>query len=143
MGRRSLQIATGILATIPVVAGAAAFYFGVRAPIYRLASACVIPTMDSNYRFLGGEWLGIGLAAFWLIPRIERETTLFRAIWIAIFIGGIGRTVSLLTLGAPVPQYVAFLVVETLGAPVFIYWQSRVAKSASVSWSPGEAAATA
>ena len=31
------------------------------------------------------------LAVWWLVPHIETETTLFRAVWLMIFLGGVGR----------------------------------------------------
>lgn len=143
MGRRSLQIATGIVAAIPVATGMLALYFGARTPLYKLPLADVTPLLDSNYRFLGGEWLGLGLAAYWLIPTIERQTVLFRAIWCAVFLGGMGRLISLLAFGLPSPLYSAFFVVEICGAPTFIYWQHQVAKAATGEWRAGGAAATA
>lgn len=131
MGRRSLQIATAIVATIPVTTGGMLLFYGIRSPLYHVIGDCITPLLDSNLRFLAGEWLGVGLAAWWLIPRIERETTLFRAIWIAVFIGGVGRLVSLAALGRPPLIFVAFTLVEIVGAPIFIYWQHRVATAAT------------
>jgi hypothetical protein len=65
MKQRPLQVATAVLALIPVV--------------------------NSNLRFFGGVWLGLGLAMLWLVPSIERHGILFRALWGAIFLGGAGR----------------------------------------------------
>ena len=136
MGKRNLQIATAIFAAVPVATGALALFHGARSPLYSLPSNVVSPLLDSNYRFLGGEWLGVGLVAYWLIPRIERQTILFRAIWCTIFLGGIGRVISLVTFGPPPPLYAAFIIVEIFGAPVFIYWQHRVATSPPFARSP-------
>jgi hypothetical protein len=127
MSRRPLQVATAVVAAIPVTTGGLALFYGVRSPLYQVAGDCVTPLLDSNFRFLAGLWVGVGLAACWLIPRIERETTLFRAIWVAIFLGGVGRLVSLAALGRLPPVFAAFMFVELLGAPLFIYWQHRVA----------------
>ena len=64
----------------------------------------------------------------WLVPRIEREAVLFRALWLMIFLGGAGRLLSLTMLGAPLPPFIAFTVLELLGAPLMLWWQHRVAR---------------
>lgn len=64
------------------------------------------------------------------MPTIEQQGTLFRALWVAIFLGSVGRLLSWLFIGAPPLPYVGFLLLEILGAPLFIYWQWRVAQSA-------------
>jgi hypothetical protein len=67
---------------------------------------------------------------FWLIPRIEIQTVLFRAIWAAIFIGGLGRLLSTAFMAVPPAPFIAFTALEVLGAPIFVYWQAQVAKAA-------------
>jgi hypothetical protein len=87
--------------------------------------------MDGNFRFSLGLWFGVGLVGVWMIPTIERQTTVFRGMWFAVFCGGVGRLISFFSVGAPPPVFAALGVVELLGAPVFIYWQHRVAISAT------------
>jgi hypothetical protein len=65
----------------------------------------------------------------WTVPWIEQQGTLFRWLWAAVFLGGVSRLLSWLVIGAPLP-YIGFLLLEIVGAPLFIYWQSRVAQSA-------------
>jgi uncharacterized protein DUF4345 len=57
------------------------------------------PILDSNLRFFGGIWLGLGLAMLWLVPSIAQQGVLFRAL------------------------------LELVGSPLFIYWQYRIAQS--------------
>jgi Domain of unknown function (DUF4345) len=45
-----------------------------------------------------------------------------------IFCGGVGRLISLLLVGMPLAPFVGFIVLEIVGAPLFIMWQARVAK---------------
>jgi hypothetical protein len=63
----------------------------------------------------------------WLVPRIEKQTVLFRVIWGAIFLGGIGRLLSILLVGSPPAPFIGFTGLEIIGAPFFAYWQHRVA----------------
>jgi uncharacterized protein YjeT (DUF2065 family) len=129
MSRRLLQIATGLLALVPIVTGAITM-LGTGDPLYASSDIPALPVLDSNLRFFGGLWLGLGVALYWLLPRIERETALFRTIWGAIFLGGIGRALSILLIDAPPIPFIGFTALELVGAPLFIYWQYRVAAAA-------------
>ncbi|KWV60604.1 hypothetical protein AS156_28250 [Bradyrhizobium macuxiense] len=126
MGKRPLQIVTALLALVPVLTGLITM-LGVHDPLYASADIPALPVLDSNLRFFGGTWLGLGLAMLWLVPRIESQTVLFRVIWGAIFLGGIGRLLSILLVGAPPLPFIGFTALELIGAPLFVYWQHRVA----------------
>jgi hypothetical protein len=125
MNKRPLQIAMCVLGVIPVVTGVLTM-LGLGDPIYAAAGIPANALLDSNLRFFGGVWLVLGLAVFWLVPRIEAETALFRTLWFMIFAGGVGRLASMLFLGLPPWPFVGFTVLELVGAPVFIVWQSRL-----------------
>ena len=126
MGRRSLQVAMAVLGVIHVATGIVTM-FGLSDPIYASAGLPANALLDSNLRFFGGLWLVLGLSIYWLIPRIERQTVLFRLLWLMIFAGGIGRLVSMVFLGLPPLPFVGFTALEIIGAPLFIAWQSRIA----------------
>lgn len=130
MGKRLLQIVTTLLGLVPLLTGIVTL-LGVGDPLYSAAGIPALPVLDSNLRFFGGVWLGLGIAILWLVPRIESETVLFRAIWGAIFLGGIGRLLSILLVGTPPIPFVGFTALELIGAPLFIYWQHRVAQAAA------------
>ena len=125
MSKRALQILTGLLAVIPVGTGLLGI-LGVEDPVYVAVGVPRILLLDTNLRFYSGAWLGLGLALFWLIPTIERQTVLFRVLWGMIFIGGIGRVLSMMRLGWPPVPFVAFTAIELVGAQLFIWWQSRL-----------------
>jgi Domain of unknown function (DUF4345) len=98
MSRLLLQICTGLLSLIPIATGIVTM-LGVKDPLYRPLGLPAAPVLDSNLRFLGGIWLGIGLAMLWLVPSIERQGTLFRVLWVAVFLGGVGRVLSWIVIG--------------------------------------------
>jgi hypothetical protein len=124
MGKRLLQVITTLLGFVPLSTGIITL-LGVGDPLYSAAAIPALPVLDSNLRFFGG------VAILWLVPRIETETVLFRAIWIAIFLGGAGRLLSILLVGTPPIPFVGFTALELIGAPLFIYWQHRVAEAAT------------
>ncbi|MHC2333569.1 DUF4345 domain-containing protein [Bradyrhizobium sp. USDA 4454] len=126
MGRRALQIATAALALVPILTGIITM-LGVSDPLYASSGVPALPVLDGNLRFFGGVWLGLGLALLWLVPRIESESVLFRVVWSGIFLGGIGRLLSMVMVGLPPLAFVGFTALEVIGAPLFVYWQHRVA----------------
>jgi uncharacterized protein YjeT (DUF2065 family) len=130
MNRKVLQITTAFLGIIPLVTGLLSM-LGVKDPVYASAGIPVSPLLDSNLRFFGGVWLGLGIALLWLIPSIENQSILFRAIWGAIFLGGVGRLSSIVVVGSPPISLIGFTALEIIGAPMFVYWQQRVALASS------------
>jgi Domain of unknown function (DUF4345) len=130
MGKRALQYTGSILGLIPVITGIIGL-MGVNDPLYVAIGIPKSILLDSNLRFFSGVWLGLGLTLLWLIPRIDKEATIFRIVWGMIFLGGIGRLLSMLTLGAPPLPFMAFTALEIIGAPLFIYWQHKIQNKAS------------
>jgi Domain of unknown function (DUF4345) len=128
---RTLQIATAVLGLIPVVTGVISM-MGVTDPIYASANVPRDALLDSNLRFFGGLWLALGLALLWLIPRIDTPTgtIVFRMLWGMIFVGGVGRLLSMLFIGMPPLPFVAFTLLEIVGAPLFILWHKSLLKTA-------------
>ena len=133
MSRRALQAATIALGLVPVITGGLTM-LGLDDPIYASAGLPPNPLLDSNLRFFGGVWLGLGVAMLWLVPSIHRQTMLFRALWVAVFIGGVGRCLSWALAGMPPAPFIGFTALEIVGAPLFIYWQHRVAQAQAQAW---------
>jgi Domain of unknown function (DUF4345) len=125
--KRALQIVTGVLGLVPIVTGLIGMS-GTSDPIYAAAGLAPLPLLDSNLRFFAGVWFGLGLAILWLVPKIDTQTVLFRAVWVMIFCGGVGRLISLILVGVPPAPFVGFIILEIVGAPFFIWWQARIAK---------------
>ncbi|MES2947309.1 MAG: DUF4345 domain-containing protein [Pseudomonadota bacterium] len=126
--KRPLQIVSALLGIVPVVTGLVQM-MGIHDPLYAQLNLPADATLDSNMRFLAGVWLGLGLAVLWLVPRIAEQTVLFRLLWLMIFLGGVGRLVSTAIVGFPPAPFVAFTVLEVVGAPLFVYWQHQVAQN--------------
>jgi hypothetical protein len=130
MNKRGLQVATAVLGAIPVITGIITM-FGLSDPIYASAGIPANALLDSNLRFFGGVWLGLGIALYWLIPNIEKQTVLFRVLWGMIFLGGIGRLLSMIYIGLPPLPFIGFTALEIIGAPFFILWQARLSRTAA------------
>ena len=48
--------------------------------------------------------------------------------WGMIFVGGIGRLISMLALSAPPVPFIGFTGLEIIGAPLFVFWQTQIAE---------------
>jgi hypothetical protein len=127
MSKRGLQILNGVLAAIPVVTGIVGMS-GVSDPLYASPPLPQSILLDSNLRFLSGVWLGLGIAMYWTLPDIDKKRALFRALWGMIFVGGIGRLISMLVLTLPPAPFIGFTALEIVGAPIMVFWQARLAK---------------
>jgi hypothetical protein len=125
MSKRALQITMTLLGAIPVITGILTM-FGLSDPLYASAHLAANPLLDSNLRFFGGTWFGLGLAVWWLIPAIDKRGSTFRILWGMIFLGGIGRALSMIYAGTPPAPFIGFTLLELIGAPLLIAWQYRI-----------------
>lgn len=128
MSRLLLQLVNGLVGLATLVLGTIQVSFGVRSPLYAEANLPDFPILDSNLRFFGGMGLGLGLVLLYLLPTIERQGPLFRAVWLCAFLGGVGRLISVPVVGSPSSLLLSFTVLEVVGAPVLVLWQRRVAE---------------
>jgi len=128
MNKKALQVVTLILALVPTLTGIVGL-MGLDDPIYGQHSGNGNEILDSNLRFFSGLWLGIGITLFFIIKRIDAplQSQVFRMVWGCIFLGGVGRLLSMFFAGPPPLPFVGFTLLEILGAPFFIYWQKKIA----------------
>ena len=96
MNKKTLQVTTALLGLIPVVTGIIAM-LGIDDPLYASLGLPRSTLLDSNLRFFAGLWLGAGIAMLWLVPSIERQKVLYRALW-----GATAFTATLTSMLGPV-----------------------------------------
>lgn len=129
MKKRVLQVILAFVGAILLISG----FLGVLPPgisnqFYEISlnnsmSGNII--LDSNYRFYTGLSIGLGLVMFWIIPTIEKEKKVLRIISLLIFMGGLGRVISMITFGIPQPLFILFTGFELL-FPVLIILQNKI-----------------
>jgi hypothetical protein len=125
--KRALQIAIAVAGLVPVGAGFAGVTLGPRfARLGDPIGFSTDATLDSHFRYLSGLLLGIGLIFWSMIPTIERRGLLVRALTLIVFIGGLGRAVSLLQAGEPDTGMRWALLMELVVTPLLCLWQWRV-----------------
>jgi hypothetical protein len=123
--RHAFQITLGILSLIPLVFGLSGLLLGTGR---FLPADDIVPQLDGQFRFLSGWYLSLAMLIWWMIPNFERHITLFRILCGAIFIGGVGRIISLLVVGTPPSFQIAATVFE-LCVPLLAVWQARLART--------------
>jgi hypothetical protein len=125
LNRRVLQAAIAVAGLVPVGAGLAGVLLGPRFTGHVIAGA----PLDSHFRYLSGLLLGIGLVFWAAIPTIERRGLLVRALTLIVFVGGLGRAISLLQVGAPDGGMRLALIMELVVAPLICLWQFKVERA--------------
>ena len=124
---RALSIFT-ILFGLGAVGSGIGSLMGLSNPSYSAITITNAITLDNNLRFYSGLWVTLGLASLWVASRLKQEQALFRCIFIAVFIGGFGRILSMIFAGSPPPEFIAYAAIELIGAPMIIYWHYRVCR---------------
>jgi Domain of unknown function (DUF4345) len=123
--KRALQIIVAALSVLPLAVGTVGFIFG--ADFFLIAGAASAK-LDSQFRFLSAWDIGLALIVWWIIPRIENQTALFRIVCFAVFLGGVGRVIAWHHAGSPGMVFLAVTAVELL-IPALIPWQAYVART--------------
>jgi hypothetical protein len=118
-GRRALQAAVAIAAIVPVTAGAV----GVWHPnLVGLGT-------DPQGAYLSGLLLGIGLAFWSLIPRIEQQGRSFSMLTAIVALGGLSRLALAVRLSAWGLPVLLPLAMELGVTPLLWLWQRKIARS--------------
>ncbi len=125
MSKKPLQIVLGLGALAALAIGLIAYLPG--AAKYFPDGADFPAKLDSEYRFMAGAFMGYAGMALYVAKNIETAVWPLRILCIAIFIGGLGRLLSILTVGPPPTGLYISMAVELL-FPLFIVWQNAVIK---------------
>jgi hypothetical protein len=122
--RRLLQIVATLACLIPLTFGTIGLLRGAA----WLAHGPVATDLDSHFRYLSGIFLMLGIGFASCVPAIEQKGARFRLLGAMAIVGGLGRAISLLSLGAPSAGHIAGLVMELGVVPLLLLWQARVAR---------------
>ncbi len=126
--RRILQAAVALGCVVPILAGGIGVLNGLAMVGITAASA----SADSHFRYLSGLLLAIGLGFLSTVPSIENRSGRFRLLAALVFIGGLGRLVSLTRGGAPYASTVFALAMELAVTPALALWQWRIARTSTM-----------
>lgn len=85
-------------------------------------SVPVNATMDSEDRFYACLFLGFGIALTWAGRDLVGRRSIFRALMLTFFVGGLARVVSWLDVGPPGGLFIFLGALELLLPPVLLVW---------------------
>jgi len=105
--QRVVQVCLFLLAAIGMFGGALQMFLG---------QPETTPRLDNVHRFMAGIYFGSGLIALWAGITVRRQGTLVFLVALAVFLGGLGRLVSMSQVGLPDPAVVwlGYLIPELL-----------------------------
>ena len=127
MSRKIFRVFLVILGFVPTVTGMLSM-MGIHDPLFADLNLPASALLDSDLRFLGGVWLGLGITVLVTVNSFEKHFALYRILWGMIFLGGVGRLISMFIIGLPPVPFVGFTALEIIGAPIFVYWHSQLVK---------------
>lgn len=120
--RKALEICLIAVAIIVISTGVLGL-LGVDNPLYSSIELPRLPLLDTNLRFYSGIWLVLGVTMLLTFRHMEQHLILYRVLFGMIMVGGVGRALSILTLGAPPLPIVALMCLEIFASPLLLYWQ--------------------
>ena len=90
------------------------------------ADALSDPVLDSQMRYLGAMWSGVGALLWWTTGAPRERTSALYIMLSAIFLGGAGRVAGAIRRGAGPPILPVFTVVELVGAVILLSWHRNI-----------------
>ena len=100
-----VKITTVLLSLIALLTGAMDVIVGVAGQanigVGAAAAAPFDPVLDSQVRFLGAVWLGLGAIQLICLGDLRRYGAILQLCFAVVVLGGIGRALSLLQVGLP------------------------------------------
>jgi hypothetical protein len=125
MSRRALQVVLGVGGAVAVVTGLLQIATG---PATLPGSPEAGDTVDSELRFLSAFWVALGTVLLWIVPQVERQATVLRAAMAALFLGGVARAVSWMSVGEPHSLAIVLMAIELIAPPIVVAWQATLAR---------------
>lgn len=122
--KRSLQIILVILSVIPLAFALIGLFGGAQ-----LANegGAVTAGLDNQFRYLSAFYLSLFFLIWWVLQDLENRGTVLKLLVFAIFLGGVARLYSHLTVGPPPTHAIGGMVLE-LGSPVLVLWHKLAFK---------------
>ena len=103
--QRTVQVCLFLIAAIGLMGGTLQMVLG---------QPETTPRLDNVHRFLAGIYLGSAFIALWAAATVRRQDTLILLIALVVFVGGLGRLVSISQVGLPEPAgvWLGYLIPE-------------------------------
>lgn len=119
----NINISTRIVQISLLSVGAIALFGGTLQMI--LGQPNTTPRLDNIHRFMAGVYLSMGMISIWTAWTVRIQSTLIYLIALGVFLGAVGRLVSIAAVGLPEPAsvWIGYLVPELVFPPAIIIAQ--------------------
>ena len=124
--KRGLQIVLAVLSLIPLVFAVMGLVGGAS---MANEGGGVTAGLDNQFRYLSAYYLSLFFLIWWVLRDLEHRGTVLRLLVLAIFLGGLARLYSYLTVGPPPVNAMVGMVLE-LGSPALGLWHRLAFKKA-------------
>ncbi|MDB2439315.1 DUF4345 domain-containing protein [Hellea sp.] len=122
--KRGLQIALAVLSLIPLCFAVMGLLGGAQAAN---GGGVVTAELDNQFRYFSAYYLSLFFLLWWVLQDLENRGPVLRLLVLAIFLGGLARLYSYLTVGPPPINGLIGMALE-LGSPVLLLWHNLVVK---------------
>ena len=85
-------------------------------------------TIDNEFRFYSIFWLSYGVLLLWVARNIRAQVRFVPILVGLFFIGGVGRALSHIFVGAPHPAFMVLMLVELVTPPLMAILYPRIRK---------------
>jgi Domain of unknown function (DUF4345) len=93
-----------------------------------LDSGSYSPSVDTEVRFYAAWYAAAGAVVLSVVPRVESEGRIIRAVGVVFFVAGCARLLSLIVVGSPHVLFIILMMVEIALPLVILPWQAQVSK---------------
>ncbi len=106
------QLSTRVVQISLLLVGAIALFGGTLQMI--LGQPNTTPRLDNVHRFMAGVYLSMGIISIWTAWTVRAHSILIYLIALGVFLGAVGRLVSIAIVGLPepAPVWIGYLVPE-------------------------------
>jgi hypothetical protein len=116
--QRVVQVCLFLVAFIAMTGGALQLYLG---------EPETTPRLDNIHRFMAGVYFSCGVIGLWAGITIRQQGTLIYLLALTVFLGGVGRLVSMSIVGIPEPHatWLRYVIPELI-IPVIMVISHRI-----------------
>lgn len=130
-----VAVPTFMLGAIALITGAIWFMLGLDAltvlmgqDLGLFGDSYAFRLADSAIRFFAGIWFVVGLGLFYTLGNLAQRTQLFRLSMLAIFVGGLGRILSVVQVGVA-QEMLPPILIELILPPLLVFFQARLSRA--------------
>lgn len=120
--QRTVQVCLFLVAAIAMLGGTLQMVLG---------QPDTTPRLDNVHRFMAGVYLATGIICLWAALTVRQQGTLVYLLALGVFLGGVGRLVSISLVGLPEPAavWLGYLTPELL-LPIVMALAHRASRRA-------------